>query len=143
MAATKRQMNVTSCIFTPTGGSATTYTGVTGVNIDTGGSLAVFSGDGDRFPTTVVNDFNDATVSIQCADMAAAYANPNGTRGTLVYVSKDAKLATGGNITVTVATAIIENITFNTAHRQYGQFSVNFKTESADGSTNPISFTAA
>ena len=59
MAATKRQMNVTSCTFTPTSGSSTTYTGVTSVATDHGGSLIKFSGDGDRYPTTTVNDFND------------------------------------------------------------------------------------
>ena len=62
MSATKRFMNWTGVTFTPVGGSATTITGVTSVAIDSGGSLARFSGDGDRYVTTMVNDFNEPIV---------------------------------------------------------------------------------
>ena len=143
MAATKRQMNVTSCTFTPTSGSSTTYTGVTSVATDHGGSLIKFSGDGDRYPTTTVNDFNDPSVTITSADYAALYAQAVGTRGSLVYTYKDAKAATGGALTVTVSTAIVETIQFTGQHRQFGSGTVTFATESSDGTTSPLTFSAA
>ena len=80
MPATKRFMNWTGVAFTPSGGTATPITGVTSVAIDTGGSLAKFSGDGDRYNTTVVNDFNEPVVTVQAADLAAVRANPVGDR---------------------------------------------------------------
>lgn len=143
MAATKRQMNITACTFTPTAGSATTFTGVTGVETNAGGSLVGFDGDADRFTTTLVNDFNDPSVSINHADFAAGFANPTGTHGTLTYTYKDAKGATGGSVVATVTGAVVENNSFNGQHRQFGTVTTTFKTESSDGTTNPLAFTTA
>lgn len=143
MAATKRQFNWGPVTFTPSGGSLTTATGVTGVNIDGGGSLAKFSGDGDRFPTTVVNDFNDPTITVTLADTIWAMAIPIGTRGTLVCVHKDAKAAVGGAITFTLINAICASNNAGGQHRQFGQTTIMFSAESADGTTNPLSSAAA
>lgn len=143
MAATKRQFNISPCTFTPTSGSAVTYTGVTGVSTDHGGSLAKFSGDGDRFNTTVINEFNDPGVTITCADYAALQSTPSGARGVLAYTYKDAKGATGGALTVSVSTAIVESVQFAGQHRQYASGSVSFATESSDGVTSPLTFSAA
>lgn len=143
MAATKRQFNVVGVGFTPTGGSLTTFTGVTSVGMDLGGSLAKFDGDGDRFTTTCINEFNDPSVTIACADLAAILANPPGTRGVLVFTYKDAKVATGGALTFTVSTAIVADNGANQSHRQFGQGSISFGTESADGTTNPVSYAFA
>ena len=82
MAATKRFMNWTGVTFTPQGGTATLITGVTSVEIDSGGNLLKFSGDGDRYSTTVVNDYNDPTVTIHCADLATIRSFPIGMAGT-------------------------------------------------------------
>ena len=49
MPATKRHMNWTNVTFTPSGGTSTTYTGVLSLKIEAGGTLAKFSGDGDRY----------------------------------------------------------------------------------------------
>ena len=62
MSATKRFMNWTGVSFTPVNGQPTAITGVTSVAIESGGSLARFAGDGDRYVTTMVNDFNEPTV---------------------------------------------------------------------------------
>jgi hypothetical protein len=143
MAATKRQFNISGVTFTPSGGSATTFTGVTSIPTDFGGTLAKFDGDGDRYVTTCINEFNDPSISIQCADMGAAMANLSGARGTLVYTYKDAKVATGGALTFTVTTAIVANVSVSQSHRQFGQATVTFGVESSDGATNPVSFAFA
>jgi hypothetical protein len=143
MAATKRQFNISGVTFTPSGGSATTFTGVTSITTDFGGSLAKFDGDGDRYVTTCINEFNDPSVSINCADMAAAMASMSGVRGTLAYTYKDAKVATGGALTFTVTPAIVASVNANQSHRQFGQSTVTFGVESSDGVTSPISFAFA
>ena len=141
MAASKRQMNWTAVTFTPTSGSASTATGVTAVAIDLGGSLVKFSGDGDRGPSTIVNDFNEPTVKITTADLAWATALAPGTTGVLTCTHNDAKLATGGAIVYTLSPAIVESPSNSGQHRQIGSADINFCGIFADGQTNPLSFT--
>ncbi|WP_422932038.1 hypothetical protein [Singulisphaera sp. PoT] len=140
MAATKRQMNWTGVGFTPVSGTLTTCTGVTQVQFNIGGSLVKFSGDGDRFPTTVVNDFNDPSMQVTTADLNWLLSIPPGTRGTATATHKDAKGATGGNMVYTLANAICENPQVGGQHRQIGSGSTTFYAESSDGTTNPLSY---
>ena len=122
MSATKRFLNWTGVSFTPVSGSATVITGVTSVSIDSGGSLLKFAGDGDRFNTTVVNDFNDPTITVQAADLAAIRANPVGTVGTFTATHNDAKNGTGsGSVTYTLTNAVIAHNSVKGTHRQFGQ----------------------
>ena len=144
MSATKRFMNWTGVAFTPLNGTAMTITGVTSVTIDTGGSLAKFSGDGDRYATTVINDFNEPVVTIHSADLSALRANPVGTVGTLTATHNDAKNGIGtGAVTYTLANAVVAACQVQGAHRQFGQGSVTFHAFSTDGITNPISTSIA
>src|SRR5262249_50277273 len=104
MPATKRFMNWTGVTFTPLNGAPTAITGVTSIQIATGGSLVKFSGDGDRYSTTVVTDFNDPTVTVHSADLAAVRAYPVGTVGTFTATHNDARNGAGtGAVTYTLA----------------------------------------
>jgi hypothetical protein len=144
MPASKRFMNWTNVTFTPINGTATTFTGVTSVSIDFGGSLARFAGDGDRYVTMMVNDFNEPSVTIHAADLAALRANPVGTVGTLSATHNDAQNGAGpGAITYTLANAVVASCQVQGAHRQFGQGSVTFGAFSSDGITNPISTSIA
>ena len=144
MPATKRFMNWTGVTFTPVGGPATTFSGVTSVAIDSGGTLARFAGDGDRFVTTMVNDFNEPSITIQSADLAALRANPAGTVGTLTATHNDAKNGTGsGAVTYTLANAVVSTCQVHGSHRQFGQGSLTFAAFSSDGVTNPLSTSVA
>lgn len=140
MVATKRQMNWTAVGFTPTAGSLSTCTGVTQVAIGTGGSLIKFSADADRFPTLVVNDFNDPSMSITTADLNWLLSIPPGTRGSATATHKDAKGATGGNMVYTLSNAVMEAPQVGGQHRQIGSGTGTFYAESTDGTTNPLSF---
>lgn len=143
-AATKRFMNWSGVVFTPTGGQPTPIGGVTSVAIDSGGSLARFSGDGDRYVTTMVNDFNEPTVTIQAADLGALRANPVGTVGTLTATHNDAKNGVGtGAVTYTLANAVVASCQVHGAHRQFGQGTIVFAAFSTDGLTNPLSTSIA
>jgi len=144
MPATKRFMNWTGVTFTPTNGTATSISGVTSVSIDSGGSLARFAGDGDRFVTTMVNDFNEPTMTIHSADLAALRAHPVGTVGTLTATHNDAQNGAGtGAVTYTLANAVVAACHVQGAHRQFGQGTVTFGAFSSDGVTNPISTSIA
>jgi hypothetical protein len=144
MPATKRFMNWTGVAFTPTGGATTVITGVTSVSIDSGGTLARFSGDGDRYHTTIVNDMNDPVVTVHSADLAAIRANPTGTVGTFTATHGDARNGSGnGAITYTLANAVIASDPIRGAHRQFGQGTLTLTAFSTDGVTNPLSTTIA
>ena len=144
MSATKRFMNWTGVAFTAINGSSTTISGVTSVTIDSGGSLARFSGDGDRFVTTMVNDFNEPTVTVHSADLSALRANPVGTVGTFSATHNDAKNGVGtGAVTYTLANAVVSGCQVQGAHRQFGQGSVTLGAFSSDGVTNPLSTSIA
>jgi hypothetical protein len=144
VSATKRLLNWTGVTFTPVGGSPTVITGVTSVAIDSGGSLLKFAGDGDRFNTTVVNDFNDPTITVHAADLAAIRANPVGTVGTFTATHNDAKNGTGsGSITYTLSNAVVAQTNVKGSHRQFGQGTLVLSSFSSDGVTNPLSVSVA
>ena len=144
MSVSKRFMNWSGVSFTPIGGSATAIGGVTSVTIESGGNIAKFSGDGDRYPTIVVNDFNEPSVTIQTADLAAVRANPVGTIGTLTATHNDAKSGTGsGAITYTLTNAVVASNQVGGIHRHFGQGTITFAAYSTDGVTNPLSTSIA
>ena len=144
MSATKRFLNWTGVSFTPVGGSPVAITGVTSVSIDSGGSLLKFAGDGDRFNTTVVNDFNEPVISVQAADLAAIRSYPVGTVGTFIATHNDARNGTGsGAITYTMSNAVIASNSVKGSHRQFGQGTLTLTAFSTDGVTNPLSTSVA
>lgn len=144
MAATKRNMNLRSTQFAISGGATITLTGVTNFGFDFGGSTQDFSGDADRYPTTIVNDMNMPTVNVTSADIAAAVSLPPGTRGTFSTIMKDAKnpssSALSGDIAVTLSNAIVATNSATGAHRGFANASISIKAESTDGATNPLAF---
>ena len=144
MTNTKRFMNWTTVTFTPSGGSLFTYTGVKSVKIDDGGSLLKFAGDGDRFNTLVINDFNEPTAEVSLADLATLNTNRVGTIGVFAATHNDAvnKAVSGSYaITYSLANAVIANQDRGGEHRQIGMGTVKFEHQSTDGSTWPITFT--
>jgi hypothetical protein len=140
MSATKRQMNWAAVGFTPVAGTLTAATGVTNCTVTTGGSLVKFSGDGDRGPSTVVNDFNEPALTVEAADLAWLMGLAPGTTGAATATHKDAQKATGGDIVYTLTPCVVESPQSAGQHRQIGSGSVNFVGIFADGQTNPLSF---
>jgi hypothetical protein len=133
-------MNWTGVTFTPWNGAPTPINGVTSIQIDSGGTLLKFSGDGDRFSTTVVNDFNDPTITVQSADLASVRAFPVGTVGTFTATHNDARNGTGsGAITYIMTNAVVASNPIHGSHRQFGQGVLTLTSFSPDGVTNPLS----
>lgn len=143
MAASKLQMNWAAVGFTPTGGTLISIIKVTEVNFDPGGSLKPYSGDVDRFPTTMVNDMNNPKATVMTGDVATVQALAPGTIGEFTATWKDAKLATGGDILYTLANAVVETNPAGGKHADYGSATLTLRAFSADGATNPLSFTRA
>jgi hypothetical protein len=136
-------MNWSGVSFTPDGAPIVNFTGITNVSYDAGGSLAKFSGDGDRYNTTIVNDFNEPTFQVEGADLGAIRSVPVGTLGTFVATHNDAKNGAGaGAITYTLR-AVVGDEKIGGAHRQFGKGSISFVGFSGDGQTNPLSTAVA
>ena len=144
MSATKRYMNWSGVTFTPSNGTGTTITGVTSIAIESGSSIARFAGDGDHFVTTMVNDFNEPSVTVHAADLGALQANPVGTVGTFVATHNDARNgASTGAITYTIANAVVTSLHLRGSHRQFGQGTLLLEAFSSDGVTNPVAISVA
>ncbi len=144
--ASKRQVNVRNVTFTPVGGTAVTFGGVTSCSLEGGGTVIKFSADGDRSPTTVINDFVDPTVTLNFADLIDVPFI--GARGTLQFTFKDARNANTttlgtGDLTYTMTTAVVTNYSPQGTHRQFSTATMMFSSESIDGITVPLSVTVA
>lgn len=146
MPATKRFMNWTGTKLTVSPSSViVNITGVTNVQIAGGGSLKKFSGDGDRYNTTVVCDEEDPVITVTTADETAVRTLTPGTRGTFYTVHNDAKngnSAGGGAIAHTMSNAIVGDYGVGGAHKAYGSNTIVIHGESADGLTNPLASAA-
>lgn len=141
----KRHVNWPSVAFTPAGGSLGLITGVQDCEIAPGGNLIKHSGDGDRYPTTVINDFNDPTITVTHRDLNAQHLLLPGVRGVLVCTHADAKngvVVGGGGYTATLTNAVISDNPSGGRHRQFGEARTMFSAESTDGTTNPLAYAA-
>jgi hypothetical protein len=137
-------MNWTNVVFTPAvvGATEIQFSGVTSVQIDPGGSLAKFSGDGDRYPTLIINDFNEPTITVHTADLSALRQCSVGAVGTIQATLMDARNGTGtGAITYVMTNAVVATNPLKGGHRQFGESTITFHGYSADGTTNPLTST--
>ena len=144
MSNPNRFMNWSGVSFTPDGGStAILITGVTSVAFDSGGSLQKLSGDGDRYNTVIVNDFNEPTAKIMTNDIGSCRSIGVGTVGVLVATHNNAKYGSGsGSITYTMRSICSKN-GFGGKHRAFGDADIEFDGYSTDGQTNPLSSSVA
>lgn len=143
MAATGVQLNWTAVGFTPSGGSLTTFTKVTSVEINPGGSLIAFAGDNDRFPTVIANAMNSPSATVTGGNIAQFQGLAPGTTGAFAATHKDARGGSNGDIVYALANAVVQNTPGSGSHGQFGSGSITFQAFSSDGSTNPLSFTRA
>lgn len=147
MAGTRRQFNWQAVSYTPAGGTLVAITGVTSIDVDPNGSVQKFSGDGDRFPTTIVSDFIDNLITITSGDLQAIRSLDPGTFGALAMLHKDAKktanTAEAGDIAyaITSPRAMIQNNPTGGQHKQFGSGRLLICMESPDGVTNPLAST--
>ena len=144
MAKTNRYINATAA-FTPSGGSSTPAGGLTHYSFAQNEEVQKFSGDGDRFPTTVVQTYADPMLSITVADIRAFATVTLGTKGTVILTVADAKngvTALGGGFTITGTNALISADSPTGQHRNYASNTYTFHGESADGTTSPFSIAA-
>ncbi len=115
-------------------------TRVSSVSFDTGGSIATFSGDNNRYPVLVANLMNNPKASVTSADTATLMGIATGTIADLSATHKDAIGASGGDILYVMTNACAENTQTGGEHAAFGTASISFVGYS-DGETNPISFT--
>ena len=123
------------------GGSAVVATGVQSVKIDKNANLLKFSGDGDRGPTLVVNDFSEPSADVETGDVQWVMGIPTGTPMTFTATHNDALLATAGAIVYTITPCVAVSPNSSGEHRQIGKGMISFQGYFSDGTTNPLSFT--
>lgn len=138
MAASRVQAN-----WTDVSHGSTDITRVSAVSFDTGGSIQTYSGDNNRFPVLVANLMNNPKASVTTADAAVVMGIATGTIADLSATHKDAIGATGGDILYVLTNACAENTQTSGNHAAFGSASISFVGFSADGDTNPLSFTRA
>lgn len=146
MAATGRFVNVTSCSFTPSGGSLTQIKGVKSVSLNPNVQTLKESADADLFNTFVGVVGLDYVIDIQVLHSAALDAIAPGAIGSLVFTINDARngATTGQGAKIyTISNAVFEPQSLNAAHRQMATNSYQFGTYSTDGTTNPVAVAAA
>jgi hypothetical protein len=136
MAATKLQANWIGVMM-----GATAITHVNSVQFRQGGSIEMYSADGDHYPTIAMNLMNKPTATVVSGDIAGLQGFAVGTQGTFTATHKDAKLQTGGDIVYTMVNAIVADVDATGAHAQVGSATMTLQATSVDGVTNPISFT--
>lgn len=142
---TKRFMNIVTCTFTPTGGSATTILGITGLSIAENAEMIRASGDGDYIDTLVVVPSVSPSVTIEVNEPAIMRSVAAGSTGALVFTLPDARngiTASSGGLTYTVSNAVFSPGTFANHHRQFATNTYTFGTFSSDGTTHPVAVAA-
>jgi hypothetical protein len=139
MSATKVNVNWTSVSF-----NSVTITRVTNASFGQGGQLIKFKGDTDAFPTVIANVDNEPHASITTADVGTVMSSfTPGLTSTLVATLKDAKGATGGNVTFTLSNAVFENADGQGQHAQFASVTGTWQAFSSDGSTSPLAVALA
>jgi hypothetical protein len=138
MSATKGQINWSGCVF-----ASTNIVRVSNVSVSQGGALLAFKGDTDVYDSIVAVVEVHPTISITTADPGVMMGFSPGQRGSLTVTHKDANGASGGDIIFVLSTAVFETADDTGAHAQFGTATGSWKSVSADGLTNPLSFTRA
>jgi len=144
MAATKRNVNFVDVKFTPSGDAEITLNGVVDIKRTAAGKLIKFRGDNDLYPTTVVPDGGEPSVTITTADLVDLLLLPIGTVGSFSYTHRDARNGTGaGAITYTSAVSVVEDVSDGGTHAQFGMGQLKIMGVSPDGQANPFLATVA
>ncbi len=136
MAATRANINWAAVNF-----ASTAITRITSGAFGQGGKLATFKGDVDLYNTVVANVTNEPHASFTTADVGTMMGFSPGATGTLTATLNDARGATGGAVVFTMINAVFENAETQGRHGQFGSVTGTWQAFSADGVTNPLSFT--
>ena len=136
MAATKLQMGWVGVQH-----GTTPITNVDNVQFSIDATQVPYSGDNSRWPTVVVNSTNSLSITLTVSDEAVLLGIGTGAVATFTATHKDAKLATGGDIVFTCINAVTGQVTAGGAHGALGSAQMTLMAFSADGVTNPLSFT--
>ncbi len=146
LTPSKRFINISSVTFTVTGGSATPIAGVQSVAKNPQPQEERGSGDADFYDTVAVVVASNPMVSLETLNISALNSIPVGSIGTLVWTQNDARngsSAGGGALIYTLANAIYQGQQDTIYHRKLANGTPVFTSYSSDGTTNPLSVTAA
>lgn len=135
MSATNLQANWNTVSF-----ASTAIAFVQDVKFNRKGSLAMYAADMDRFNTLSVALMTESTATLTSGNEYLLINTAPGTTGIFTATHADAKLQTAGAIVYTLANAILEDAGAGGSHGAYGSGQASFRSISADGTTDPLSF---
>lgn len=122
---------------------STSLSRVTSVVFSQGGELVEFAGDNNRYPVVIANNMNRPRCTISSGDVASLMGIVPGSSGQIQATQIDALAAVGGNVLWVMANAVHESTTDTGHFGHLATGSATFRAYSADGITNPLSFTRA
>lgn len=146
LTPSKQFINNSTVTFTPSGGSAIPILNVKSVSSNPNLESVEDSGDAQFYNTLNVVTSGRWIITIEVTKPAVLNAVAFGVAGTLTWTENDANngSATGGGALIfTLVNAILKPQTRNSQHRQVATMSFVFESYSSDGSTSPLSSTAA
>lgn len=151
LTPSKRHNRVKSGSFVQTSPASATFTltGLQGFNLARGAMVEVHTGDGQYYISQAAVIGEDPTLTITHRDINAALVTTGGivlgARGTLSVMHMDADNgagAGGGAYTIALAGIIIDNATSG-QDRRIADATLTLRGVASDGTTSPLTFTAA
>jgi hypothetical protein len=136
MAISKAQINWTGVTF-----NSVPITRVTAGMFGQGGQLIKFKGDTDLYPTIIAAPTSEPHASFTTADVGTMMGFAPGTGATLAATLNDARSVTAGAVAFSMLNAVFENAESSGQHAQFATVTGTWQAYSADGTTNPLTFT--
>jgi hypothetical protein len=143
MSAPKSHI-IKSAVWTPTGGTAVTITGLQDANVEPGGTRHTWSGDGAATVQAQSMEDIEAMATVTSTDLALALnvGLKIGTAGSLaiVYAQRGPRgAASSGDITRTLGDAIVERVREGAPHR--GQSTLEITWGAVAHTGDPVTYT--
>lgn len=133
---------INTVTYTPSGGSPTTFTGITGCEVVLSDQLVPFTGDASVFPTLMASVMGSRGLKLTGYDVSKMLRQLPKGPGTLVVKVSDAVNAPGssgsGQITYTLVNAMRQDSPGTHQNQQPNTASVTYMGYSADGTTDPL-----
>lgn len=141
MAGTNLQMNWGPVAYSngTNNNNSIVFTRIDSVDINFGGTLLKYSGDLDRYPTVIINNDNNPSMSLRSSDPGTVMTLVPGTTGVIHATHKDAAKVSGGDVVYIMINAVVESPSTSGSHAQFGTSSLSLQAYSSDGSTTPLS----
>lgn len=141
MAATGLYMNCSSCVVTPSGGSASTVDGIVGVTLRSASQQRLFYGDARKFAKNLRNVMKTRGITLHGGNLKKLIDVPEDTPCTVVITIDDVvngAAVSGGGLQITVSNAKRESLPIEAKNNDYALATLDMNCDGGSGDTDPI-----